>query len=103
MLEDTWYSVISPESCSAILWRSWEHKEAAADALKLTAKDMLKNKLIDKIIDEPLGGAHYNPSEAFQSVKENILFFNKKITSLSKNKMIQIRRKKFTNIGNFKG
>ena len=103
MLENTWYSVISPESCSSILWRSWEHKEAAADALKLTAKDMLKNKLIDKIIDEPLGGAHYNPSEAFQSVKENILFFNKKITSLSKNKMIQIRRKKFTKIGNFKG
>ena len=64
---------------------------------------MLKNKLIDKIIDEPLGGAHYNPLEAFQSVKENILFFNKKITSLSKNKMIQIRRKKFTKIGNFKG
>ena len=102
MLENTWYSVISPESCSSILWRSWEHKETAADALKLTAKDMLKNKLIDKIIDEPLGGAHYNPSEEFQSVKENILFFNKKITSLSKNKMIQIRRKKFTNIGNFK-
>ena len=103
MLENTWYSVISPESCSSILWRSWEHKEAAADALKLTAKDMLKNKLIDKIIDEPLGGAHYNPLEAFQSVKENILFFNKKITSLSKNKIIQIRRKKFTKIGNFKG
>ena len=54
MLENTWYSVISPESCSSILWRSWDHKEEAAEALKLTAKDMLKNKLIDKIIDEPL-------------------------------------------------
>ena len=64
---------------------------------------MLKNKLIDKIIDEPLGGEHYNPTETFQSVKENILFFNKKINSLSRNKMIEIRRKKFTKIGNFKG
>ena len=57
MLENTWYSVISPESCSSILWRSWEHKEKAAEALKLTAKDMLKNKLIDGIIKEPAGGA----------------------------------------------
>ena len=103
MLENTWYSVISPESCSSILWRSWDHKEEAAEALKLTAKDMLKNKLIDKIIIEPLGGAHYNPSEAFKSVKENILYFTKKINSLSKDKMIELRRKKFTNIGNFKG
>ena len=103
MLENTWYSVISPESCSSILWRSWDHKEEAAEALKLTAKDMLKNKLIDKIIDEPLGGAHYNPIEACQSVKENILYFTKKINSLSKHKMIKARRKKFTKIGNFKG
>jgi len=103
MLENTWYSVISPESCSSILWRSWDHKEEAAEALKLTAKDMLKNKLIDKIIDEPLGGAHYNPSEAYNSVKENILYFTKKIRSLSKDKMIESRRKKFTKIGNFKG
>ena len=103
MLENTWYSVISPESCSSILWRSWDHKEEAAEALKLTAKDMLKNKLIDKIIDEPLGGAHYNPSEAYNSVKENILNFTKKIRSLSKDKMIESRRKKFTKIGNFKG
>src|SRR5476649_71721 len=58
MLENTWYSVISPESCSSILWRSWDHKEQAAEALKLTAPDMLKFKLIDGIIKEPLGGAH---------------------------------------------
>ena len=102
MLENTWYSVISPESCSSILWRSWEHKEEAADALKLTAKDMLNNKLIDKIIPEPLGGAHYNPDQTYQSVKENIIYFLKKIKSLSKNKMIENRRKKFTKIGNFK-
>jgi acetyl-CoA carboxylase carboxyl transferase subunit alpha len=103
MLENTWYSVISPESCSSILWRSWDHKEEAAEALKLTAKDMLKNKLIDKIIDEPLGGAHYNPSEAYSSVKENILCFTKKIRSLTKDKMIESRRKKYTKIGKFKG
>jgi acetyl-CoA carboxylase carboxyl transferase subunit alpha len=103
MLENTWYSVISPESCSSILWRSWEHKEEAANALKLTAKDMLKNKLIDKIINEPLGGAHYDPKEVYQTVKENILYFTKKINSLSKEKMIKARRKKFTKIGKFKG
>ena len=103
MLENTWYSVISPESCSSILWRSWDHKEEAAEALKLTAKDMLNNKLIDKIITEPLGGAHYNPDETYKSVKENILYFSKRITSLSRKKMINIRRKKFTKIGNFRG
>ena len=103
MLENTWYSVISPESCSSILWRSWDHKEEAAEALKLTANDMLRNKLIDKIITEPLGGAHYDPNETFESVKENILLFYKKIKSLSKNKMINTRRKKFTKIGNFRG
>ena len=73
MLENTWYSVISPESCSSILWRSWEFKESAADSLKLTAEDMLKNKLIDKIIKEPLGGAHYDPIMTYNSVKENIV------------------------------
>ena len=88
MLENTWYSVISPESCSSILWRSWEYKELAAEALKLTADDMLKNKLIDKIIREPLGGAHFDPSEAYESVKENIVYFTKKVRSLSKKKMI---------------
>ena len=103
MLENTWYSVISPESCSSILWRSWEYKELAADALKLTASDMLKNKLIDKIISEPLGGAHYNPRETFETVKENIISFNKEIRSISLKKMISNRRKKFVKIGNFKG
>jgi acetyl-CoA carboxylase carboxyl transferase subunit alpha len=65
MLENTWYSVISPESCSSILWRSWEYKELAAEALKLTAKDMKRMKLIDEIIKEPLGGAHKNPEKTF--------------------------------------
>src|SRR5690606_5443814 len=73
MMENTWYSVISPESCSSILWRSWDHKERAAEALKLTANDMLSNGLIDGIIPEPLGGAHQDPETAAQNVKSKIL------------------------------
>jgi acetyl-CoA carboxylase carboxyl transferase subunit alpha len=72
MMENTWYSVISPESCSSILWRSWNYKEQAAEALKLTANDMLANRLIDGIIPEPLGGAQLNPTEAAQILKEVI-------------------------------
>jgi len=102
MLENTWYSVISPESCSSILWRSWEFKESAADSLKLTAEDMLKNKLIDKIIKEPLGGAHYDPIMTYNSVKENIVKSIEEINSFSTDKMILKRRKKFTTIGKFK-
>ena len=77
MLENTWYSVISPESCSSILWRSWDHKEKAANALKLTAQDMLKNKLIDGIINEPNGGAHRNVNFMFESIKKTILEIKK--------------------------
>src|SRR5574343_123607 len=73
MLENTWYSVISPESCSSILWRSWNFKERAAEALKLTAEDMSKHKLIDGIIKEPVGGAHRNPQVTFETVKLEIL------------------------------
>lgn len=72
MLEHTWYSVISPESCSSILWRSWDFKERAAECLKLTADDMLKNKLIDGIIKEPLGGAHHDPAAMANTIKEQI-------------------------------
>jgi len=102
MMENTWYSVISPESCSSILWKSWDYKEKAAAALKLTASDMLKNKLIDKIIKEPLGGAHFNPTEAFNSVIIEIVNEAKKISTKSLKKMISDRRKKFTRIGQFK-
>ena len=73
MMENTWYSVISPESCSSILWRSWDHKERAAEALKLTADDMLANGLIDGIIPEPLGGAHQNPEQAASNLKNQLL------------------------------
>src|SRR5947208_1218743 len=73
MLENTWYSVISPESCSSILWRSWEHKEKAAEALKPTAQDLLKFGIIDGIIKEPVGGAHSNPEEIAKTVKRTII------------------------------
>jgi acetyl-CoA carboxylase carboxyl transferase subunit alpha len=73
MLEHTWYSVISPESCSSILWRSWDFKERAADCLKLTADDMYKNKLIDGIIKEPLGGAHHDPEAMAKTIQAKII------------------------------
>ena len=73
MLEHTWYSVISPESCSSILWRSWDFKELAADCLKLTANDMYKNKLIDGIIKEPLGGAHHDPEAMAKTIQAKII------------------------------
>ena len=102
MLENTWYSVISPESCSSILWRSWEHKEKAAEALKLTATDMLNNKLIDGIIPEPLGGAHVNPSLIYKEFKETI---KKELDTLGKMKadeLISSRIEKFSAMGDFK-
>lgn len=73
MLEHTWYSVISPESCSSILWRSWDFKERAADCLKLTSEDMFNNKLIDGIIKEPLGGAHHNPEQMAKAIQDKII------------------------------
>ena len=101
MLENTWYSVISPESCSSILWRSWDYKENAAEALKLTADDMYKNKLIDKIIKEPFGGAHYNKEEVYDNVKKEIIKSYKKLQGLSSEKLISNRRDRFYKIGNF--
>src|SRR5690606_11119095 len=73
MMQNTWYSAISPESCSSILYRSWDQKEKAAESLKLTAEDMLNNGLIDGIIDEPMGGAHQDAGIAAQNVKTKIL------------------------------
>jgi acetyl-CoA carboxylase carboxyl transferase subunit alpha len=73
MLENTWFTVISPESCSSILWRTWEHKERAADALKLTPNDNLTNKIIDGIVAEPTGGAHYHPEDMAMRLKAHIL------------------------------
>jgi len=103
MMQYTWYSVISPESCSSILWRSWEYKEQAAEALKLTPEDMLKNKLIDGIIPEPLGGAHYNPEEAYRNVKTEILKLIKELSQLPTEELIKIRQDKFIAMGVFEG
>ncbi len=102
MLEYTWYSVISPESCSQILWRSWDFKKEAADALKLTADDMKKAKIIDGIIKEPLGGAHNNPPEIFENVKKVILQDINKLSKINSIELIDNRIKKFTKIGHFK-
>ena len=102
MLENTWYSVISPESCSSILWRTWEYKERAADALKLTAKDMKANGLIDEIIPEPLGGAHRNREAVFESVKKAIEDTYKKLSKLSVEKLIEKRMEKYTSYGVYK-
>ena len=101
MLENTWYSVISPESCSSILWRSWEHKETAAEALKLTADDMLQSKLIDKIVKEPLGGAHFDRDQVFKFVSKQILDAFRKLDKLDHDQLVQLRREKFSKMGTF--
>ena len=99
MMENTWYSVISPESCSSILWRSWDYKEQAAEALKLTAKDMLQHKLIDGIIKEPLGGAHTDKKAAAQELKKVIVKNLKELMKLSPEQRISERIEKFSNMG----
>ena len=99
MLDNTWYSVISPESCSSILWRSWEYKENAAAALKLTAKDMKKMNLIDKVIKEPDGGAHRNRLKTFELVKSNILISYDELSKLSDKDLVNKRIKKYSSMG----
>jgi acetyl-CoA carboxylase carboxyl transferase subunit alpha len=101
MMENTWYSVISPESCSSILWRSWEHKEKAANALKLTPEDMLKNKLIDGVIKEPVGGAHSNHEDAFENVKKEIVKQLTKLKKIPTEELVGKRMEKFTSMGVF--
>ncbi|WP_299129333.1 acetyl-CoA carboxylase carboxyltransferase subunit alpha [uncultured Winogradskyella sp.] len=102
MLENTWYSVISPESCSSILWRSWEYKEQAAEALKLTAKDMKRMKLVDQIIKEPLGGAHTDREKTFLAVKDAILKSYDALKNLSQKELISQRMKKYDEMGVYK-
>ena len=102
MLENTWYSVISPESCSSILWRSWEYKEQAAEALKLTAKDMKRMKLVDQIIKEPLGGAHTDKEKTFSSVKDAIVKSYEELKNLSPKELVKQRMEKYSNMGVYK-
>src|SRR5262249_5611399 len=101
MLENTWYSVISPESCSSILWRSWDFKEKAADALKLTATDMLTLSLVDGIIPEPLGGAHSNHEEMFGIVKEYLVNTLAELKKISATTLIEKRIQRFSSMGVF--
>ncbi|MBU2445556.1 MAG: acetyl-CoA carboxylase carboxyltransferase subunit alpha [Bacteroidetes bacterium] len=99
MLEYCWYSVISPESCSSILWRSWEYKEQAAEALKLTARDLLELKIIDKIVPEPKGGAHRNSDEATMILKRILITEINKLKKIKIEKLIADRIEKFANMG----
>ncbi len=102
MLENTWYSVISPESCSSILWKSWEFKEQAAEALKLTATDMKKNKLIDAIVKEPLGGAHTDRETTFKTVSKEILKAYEELKNLSPKDLVEKRMNKYFEMGPYK-
>lgn len=99
MLEHTWYSVISPESCSSILWRSWDYKERAAEALKLTSADMLKNGLIDGIIPEPLGGAHHDPTQMAETLKKQVVNDLIKLRKKSASNLVKERIDKFSQMG----
>lgn len=103
MLENTWYSVISPESCSSILWRSWDHKETAAEALKLTASDNLKLGIIDGIIPEPLGGAHYDPEFVYNEVRKSLQKDLKALKSKSSESLVKKRVEKFSGMGVYAG
>ena len=102
MLENTWYSVISPESCSSILWRSWDFKEEAANVLKLTPSDMKENKLIDKIIKEPLGGAHQNREKVFNTVKKEIINSFNDLKKTKIKDLLENRLHRFTEMGVYK-
>jgi acetyl-CoA carboxylase carboxyl transferase subunit alpha len=99
MLENTWYSVISPESCSSILWRSWDYKEQAAEVLKLTAKDMKSLKLIDGIVEEPLGGAHTDIKWMAAKVKSTILDTFAQLKQLPVDDLVNQRVEKFCAMG----
>ena len=102
MMENTWYTVISPESCSSILWRSWEFKEQAAAALKLTGDDMKKLKLIDGIIKEPVGGAHTNREDAFKAVQEQIITAFEELKDLNDVDLVSKRMDKYADMGVYK-
>jgi acetyl-CoA carboxylase carboxyl transferase subunit alpha len=101
MLENTWYSVISPESCSSILWRSWDYKEKAADALKLTAENMLANKLIDGVVKEPLGGAHNDQEAMYKTLKSELKKRLKELNELDTAELVNKRIEKFSAMGSY--
>lgn len=102
MFENAWYSVIAPESCSSILWRSWEYKEQAAEALKLTADDMLALGIIDRIVPEPIGGAHKNPKQSIETLKSMLVEELKKLKKIKPQKLVEQRVEKFCKMGAWK-
>ncbi|AGD98064.1 acetyl-CoA carboxylase carboxyl transferase subunit alpha [Blattabacterium sp. (Blatta orientalis) str. Tarazona] len=101
MMENSWYSVISPESCSTILWGNWKNKEKSAEALKLTAEDMHKLNLIDDVIKEPLGGAHFCPEQAYKTIKTKIIKYYKELSCIDIEELIRTRKNKYISIGVF--
>lgn len=103
MFEYCWYSVISPESCSSILFRSWDFKEQAAEALKLTASDLVQHKIVDRIVPEPQGGAHRNHKEAADNLKAAILDELKPLEKVNPDKFLDSRTKKYSEMGYWEG
>ena len=101
MLENCWYSVISPESCSSILWRSWDYKEQAAEALKLTAPDLLEQKLIDRIVPEPMGGAHKDHKKAAANLKAILKEEIETLIKIKPDKLVDSRLEKFGGMGEY--
>lgn len=99
MLENSWYSVISPESCSSILWRSWDYKEQAAESLQLTAEDLIKQKVIDVIVPEPIGGAHRNPLEIYSTLKNILAAELKNLMKIKPDELAAKRKEKFYGMG----
>jgi acetyl-CoA carboxylase carboxyl transferase subunit alpha len=99
MMDNTWFSVISPEVCSSILWNNWDYKEKAADQMKLTAQDLCKFKLIDGIISEPLGGAHKEPQKVYINLKKALLKHLKELQDIEPEKKIKARIKKYSQMG----
>src|SRR5699024_6202416 len=102
MLENSWYSVISPENCSSILWRSWDHKEQAAKELKLTAADAKRLKVIDSIVKEPIGGAHSRPQEMYKILGKVVSKSYKDLKNLSPEELIEKRIEKYSAMGDYK-
>ncbi len=102
MFENAWYSVIAPESCSSILWRSWEYKEQAAEALKLTAPDLVEQGIVDRIVPEPQGGAHRNPDEAASILKKILIEELRSLKKVKPDKLVELRVEKFSKMGAWK-
>ncbi|MEX0648620.1 MAG: acetyl-CoA carboxylase carboxyltransferase subunit alpha [Balneolaceae bacterium] len=99
MMENTWYSVIAPESCSSILWKTWDYKEQAASALKLTANDLLELKIIEGVISEPLGGAHRDHKKSAEALKKQIMESVRRLQKLNVEKLVEQRINKYSSMG----